>query len=177
MVASLKPQPVVTEARVAMNISRVLFPTDFSNCNDEAFKYATTFAAESRAKLFIVHVEEPNEFGMTMAEPGFLYPSEWETENERAARDQLSKIVPNVDVKFEHRFLKGRPAAEILRFAKREHVDLIVMGSHGRTGLQRLLMGSIAEEVMRKASCPVLVVKQPASEAAAAEKSELHVSQ
>jgi nucleotide-binding universal stress UspA family protein len=57
--------------------------------------------------------------------------------------------------------VKGIPVTEIIDFAEREHIDLIVMASHGRTGLWRILMGSVAEGVMRKAACPVLIVKQP----------------
>jgi nucleotide-binding universal stress UspA family protein len=64
-------------------------------------------------------------------------------------------------LQYEHHYLKGIPVIEITGFAKREHVDLIVMASHGRTGLWRILMGSVAEGVMRKAACPVLIVKQP----------------
>jgi nucleotide-binding universal stress UspA family protein len=61
----------------------------------------------------------------------------------------------------KHRFFRGSPVVEILKFAQQAEIDLIVMGSHGRTGIFRLLMGSVAEAVMRKAPCPVLVVKQP----------------
>jgi nucleotide-binding universal stress UspA family protein len=67
-------------------------------------------------------------------------------------------------VAYEHHYLRGSPVVEILNFAEDENIDLIVMASHGRTGLSRLLMGSIAEGVMRKARCPVLIVKQPAGE-------------
>jgi len=59
------------------------------------------------------------------------------------------------EVKYEHHLLDGDPSAEIVHFAEREHVDLIVMGTHGRTGLTRLLMGSVAEAVVRRAPCPV----------------------
>jgi nucleotide-binding universal stress UspA family protein len=79
--------------------------------------------------------------------------------------DQLERIVPTeARVPYEHHYLRGSPVTEILNLAEVENVDLIVMGSHGRTGLSRLLMGSIAEGVMRQAKCPVLVVKQPAAE-------------
>lgn len=160
-----------------MNLKRILFPTDFSHANDAALKYASTLAAEAKALLLIVHVDEPIEVGITMAEPGFLYPAACEAESERSARDQLSHVVPTTDAQFEHRFLRGAPATEILRFAGRERVDLIVMGSHGRTGLSRLLMGSIAEEVMRRAPCPVLVVKQPVDDGEPADSTGAQVAQ
>jgi nucleotide-binding universal stress UspA family protein len=73
-------------------------------------------------------------------------------------------VPKNKTVAYEHYYFKGSPVNEIVEFAERENVDLIVMASHGRTGLSRLLMGSIAEGVMRKAPCPVLIVRQPATE-------------
>ena len=86
--------------------------------------------------------------------------------------EQLEKVRPTVPtVKFERHYLKGSPVVEILTFAADENIDLIVMASHGRTGIPRLLMGSIAEGVMRKAQCPVLVVKQPSGERKSRENS------
>jgi nucleotide-binding universal stress UspA family protein len=73
--------------------------------------------------------------------------------------------VPSIPgVNYERECLTGNPVVEIRKFAEGHNIDLIVMGSHGRTGLSRLLMGSIAEGVMRKARCPVLIVKQPHKE-------------
>jgi nucleotide-binding universal stress UspA family protein len=80
-------------------------------------------------------------------------------------QQQLKRVLPTVTtVKYEHLYRKGSPVVEILTFAEEENIDLIVMASHGRTGLSRLLMGSIAEGVMRRAHCPVLIVKQPAGQ-------------
>ena len=74
----------------------------------------------------------------------------------------LVAVAPaDADVPHEHRLLHGDPIGEIVRLAEQEHVDMIVMGTHGRTGLSRLLMGSVAEAVVRRADCPVLVVKHP----------------
>ena len=66
-----------------------------------------------------------------------------------------------------HKLLVGDPAEAIVQQAEAEHADMIVMGTHGRTGLTRMLMGSVAEAVVRRAACPVLTVKQPAAVAAA----------
>ena len=74
-------------------------------------------------------------------------------------------------MQYEHHYLSGVPETEILAFADREKVDLIVIGSHGRTGITRVLLGSVAEAVVRGAKCPVLTVKQPA-EKVAEEKTE-----
>jgi universal stress protein A len=77
------------------------------------------------------------------------------------ARDALAKIVPDDgNIRFEHRLLGGVPGLEITRLAEEEKADLIVIGTHGRTGLSRLLMGSVAEAVVRRATCPVLTLRQ-----------------
>ena len=79
----------------------------------------------------------------------------------------LSEVVPtDPAVGYEHRLLIGSPATSIVQLAEREGVDMIVMPTHGRTGLVRLLMGSVAEEVVRKAKCPVLTVKAAAERTA-----------
>jgi nucleotide-binding universal stress UspA family protein len=143
-----------------MNVKRILFPTDFSQYNDRALSLASTLAAESGATLYIVHVDEMRDVTAAMGEAGYLMASAADDRWELKA--QLENVVPTVPtVNCEHHYLRGSPVVEILAFAEDEDIDLIVMASHGRTGLPRLLMGSIAEGVMRKAHCPVLVVKQP----------------
>lgn len=162
-----------------MNFKKILLPTDFSHYNDAALEYASTLAAKAEAALYIVHVDELRDLNLSaaMAEAGYPYVSPWDTEDRREVRERLAKVVPTIAaVTYEHHYLSGSPVTEILRFAEREHVDLIVMASHGRTGVSRLLMGSIAEGVMRKASCPVLVVKQPAKEHVPAENTGPYVA-
>jgi nucleotide-binding universal stress UspA family protein len=147
-----------------MNVQRILFPTDFSQYNDAALQYASTLAAEADALLYIVHVDEMRDLNAAMGESGYLIAAAVAHEGRPELRRRLEEVVPTTaEVIHEHYYLRGSPVTEILRFAERENVDLIVMGSHGRTGLSRLLMGSIAEGVMRKAPCPVLVVRQPAT--------------
>ena len=83
---------------------------------------------------------------------------------EVATRERLKEVRPTVPaVAYEHHCLPGTPVNETISFADENGIDLIVMASHGRTGISRLLMGSIAEGVLRRASCPVLIVKQPAA--------------
>jgi nucleotide-binding universal stress UspA family protein len=147
-----------------MNVQRILFPTDFSQYNDAALQYASTLAAEADALLYIVHVDEMRDLNAAMGESGYLIAAAVAHEGRPELRRRLEEVVPTTEeLIYEHYYLRGSPVTEILRFAERENVDLIVMGSHGRTGLSRLLMGSIAEGVMRKAPCPVLVVRQPAT--------------
>jgi universal stress protein A len=147
-----------------MNIKSILFPTDFSQYNDAALAYASTLAAESKATLHIVHVHDPRELSDTMREMSYLGAAAWQQEHERAEfAKQLGSVIPTVHgVAYEHHCPVGRSDDEIVVLARDKDVDLIVMASHGRTGLSRLLMGSVAEAVMRTAQCPVLIVKQPA---------------
>jgi universal stress protein A len=143
-----------------MNIKTIMFPTDFSHTGDAALAFATALARDTGAKLLIVHVEEPPvAYG-----GGEMYYGVPEPATEDLRR-MLHEIKPSdAAVPYEHRLIKGEPAAAIARLAKSENVDLIVLGTHGRTGLTRLLMGSVAEAVVRRAVCPVLTYKQPAAE-------------
>jgi nucleotide-binding universal stress UspA family protein len=144
-----------------MKLKSILFPTDFSHYNDAALEYASTLAAEGNAKLHIVHVHDINDMNAALGEAGFLYEESW-TQEDTASRECLRKVVPTVaGVKYEHHYLTGVPCSAIVDFAADNHIDLIVMASHGRSGISRLVLGSIAEGVMRKAPCPVLIVKQP----------------
>ena len=147
-----------------MNIHKILFATDFSTLSSAALDYASRLAAESRARLYIVHVDEQFLKNAAMGDAGYRYSPLSESETSQAIRNQLSQVKPTTaDVTFEHHCFDGAAVEELLEFAKRENIDLIVMGSHGRTGLSRLLMGSVAEGVTRRANCPVLIVKQPIS--------------
>jgi nucleotide-binding universal stress UspA family protein len=166
---------VTGKGREAMNLKDILYPTDFSRESDHALRLASTLAAESGATLHIVHVDELRDLTAAMGEAGYLMASA--VEDRQEVLGQLERVLPTVATEaYEHHYLRGSPVIEILAFAESEHIDLIVMASHGRTGLSRLLMGSIAEGVMRRAQCPVLVVKQPSAERddteSRAEKSE-----
>jgi nucleotide-binding universal stress UspA family protein len=147
-----------------MNVKRILFATDFSESSSAALEYASRLAGDMRALLYIVHVDELLDISVPSIpgiEGGYFYDLPWDKDRHEV-RDRLSKIAPTVSgVAFEHCYLVGSPLTEILKFAVRQQVDLIVMGSHGRTGISRLLMGSVAEGVVRGAKCPVLIAKQP----------------
>ncbi len=81
-------------------------------------------------------------------------------------RNMLKKVVPSdPGVPYEHHLVVGDPATSISELAKSQGADLIVMGTHGRTGLRRLLMGSVAEAIVRRAPCPVFIMKEPQAEA------------
>ncbi|MDX1947931.1 MAG: universal stress protein [Pirellulaceae bacterium] len=142
-----------------MNLQRILFPTDLSDTDYHALEMATALARDSGGTLVVIHVEEP-----PMAYGGGeLYYAVQEPDRE-AMRRALAEIVPtDPAVPVVHKLLVGDPAEAIVRTAEEEHADLIVMATHGRKGLTRMLMGSVAEAVVRRAGCPVLTVKQPAA--------------
>jgi nucleotide-binding universal stress UspA family protein len=145
-----------------MKPKKILFPTDFSHTGDAVMEMATALARDTGAILLIVHAEEPpSAYGGGELYYGIPEPS----------RDDLRKMLHKIEptdstVPYEHRLISGEPARAIVRLAKDEDVDMILMGTHGRTGLSRTLMGSVAEAVVRRAECPVLTYKQPAKKAA-----------
>lgn len=142
-------------------IQTILHPTDFSEPCDEAFRVACLLAKDHAARIVVVHVPEPSAAPLGMAPPPPRPKGYWGGLEERLSRFQLS--VPEVQV--EGRVEEGDAAAAIVSTARATASDLIVMGTHGRTGLRRLLMGSVAESVLRAASCPVVTVKTPDAEA------------
>jgi len=136
----------------------ILFPTDFSPASQEALRWSTSLARDTGAKLVIVHVEEP-----PMAYGGGeLYMPSDEGDREQLRRALVQVVPLDAKIPFEHKLLVGDPATAIVETAEKDDADLIVLGTHGRTGLTRLLMGSVAEAVVRRAKCPVVTIKQAA---------------
>ena len=157
-------------------------PYDFSGCSVAALDYAAQFAGPN-ARLYIVHVDELLDVRISPYVPAnglYIHESLWDRRHEEVEQ-QLAKIMPHdTTAVYEHHCMTGSPADELLAFAERNGVDLIVMGSHGRTGLSRLVTGSVAEQVMRRSKCPVLIVKAPVIRsksdiAVASESAALHV--
>jgi nucleotide-binding universal stress UspA family protein len=147
-----------------MNLKRILFPTDFSHTGDAALAFATTLAKQYEGRLIIVHVQEaPLAYGGGEMYYGIPEPS---TDEVMEMLHEVKPTDPNVPV--EYRLVTGDPAEAVVHLAEEDGIDLIVLGSHGRTGLTRLLMGSVAEAIVRKAHCPVLVYKQPVRKLAGA---------
>jgi nucleotide-binding universal stress UspA family protein len=141
-------------------IATILYPTDFSPSSDNTFHLACSLARERGARIIILHVAE---LPLVASAAAMIHPPPGGIR--QAIDEQLRSLHPPIaGVLVEHRLEEGDPAAEILRVAQESKCDLIVMGAHGHTGLARLLMGSVAEEVMRWATCPVLIVKAPLRE-------------
>jgi universal stress protein A len=144
-----------------MGTKKVLFATDFSIAADAALPEAEALAKARGASLLILHVQEP-----MLAYDGALYYGPLEPTSETLDK-MLHELVPaDKSIPVEHRLGMGNPATEIVQTADQEPVDVIVMGTHGRSGLSRLLMGSVAESVVRHASCPVLIYKARSKTAA-----------
>jgi nucleotide-binding universal stress UspA family protein len=137
-------------------IRTILHPTDFSPLARHAFEVACKLALDYKARLVLLHVHEPP---LPMGE---LVPSE-PPETRDCLLRQLQELRPDPQVVVEHRLEIGTIAEGILCAAAETKCDLIVIGTHGRGGLQRVLLGSVAESVLRKAPCMVLMVKSPAS--------------
>ena len=132
-----------------IRVNKILYPTDFSTYSNQAYFHALGLAEAYRASLTVLYVYTPGSEG-----------AEGTGGDKRYWRNQLEQIRPaNASIPVSHVFLEGDAAGEIVRYAADAAVDVIVLGTHGRTGVERLLMGSVAEKVMRDAPCSVLVVK------------------
>jgi nucleotide-binding universal stress UspA family protein len=136
-------------------ISRILHPTDFSSASSHAFELACALARDYGAHLTVLHVVSPPTVVFTEG----VMPVEMDVlvEDARHRLDQLKAPDPNFE--FERRVAQGQAVDSILQAIQDLDADLVVLGTHGHTGLKRLLMGSIAEQILRKAPCPVLTVK------------------
>jgi nucleotide-binding universal stress UspA family protein len=136
-------------------IRNILHPTDFSASSAAAFQVACALARDYGARLVLLYVKPPE----IVYGDGFILPPDPEPVR-RELFDKLKGLGPvGRDLRVERVLLEGDPAAGILEKARELPCDLIVMGTHGRTGVGRLLMGSVAEAVLRRAPCPVLTVK------------------
>jgi nucleotide-binding universal stress UspA family protein len=148
------------------NISRILCPVDFSPGSDKSLQYGIDMAKSLGAALHVVHVYEmplynvPTGIATEAGEPGEAYDFGEAVESELQSRlDKLSSQVDSEGLELSTRLIQGPVAQSIVEHAQDLGVDLIVMGTHGRTGLDHLLLGSVAERVVRLSACPVLTVR------------------
>ncbi|HVC97709.1 MAG TPA: universal stress protein [Pirellulales bacterium] len=138
-------------------MNKVLFATDYSPASQGVLPCAAAVAMGFGASLLIVHVEPC----ISSFDSGLDHKRGSEPRWQHLV-EELAAVVPaDSRVVCEHRRLMGDPATEIVRLADEEHVQAIVVGTHGRTGLSRLLMGSVAEAVVRRAKCPVIICRLP----------------
>jgi nucleotide-binding universal stress UspA family protein len=135
-----------------LRIRTIIHPTDFSEPSQYALRLACSLASDAGARLLLLHVVPTS---LAAEKRGF---------GEELGEELNRMKMPKTHLPVERRLEEGDPVTRILGIAEEESCDLIVMGTHGRTGLGRILMGSVAEQVMRKATCPVLTVKMPEGE-------------
>jgi len=147
-------------------LKKILVPTDFSDPSQSAVKYARAFAEQFGAAVHVLHViEDPYLFAPTSE--GFAVPPNFREDLEASARERLKRVLPAGDqgtIRAELVLKHGSPFVEIVRYARDHGIDLIVMGTHGRGPIAHMLLGSVAEKVVRKAPCPVLTVRSPEHE-------------
>jgi nucleotide-binding universal stress UspA family protein len=143
---------------------KILVPVDFSACSAEAVRSAADVATHYGAELCLINVYEPINYALPGNYP-FYVPGQLEGILAECGK-QLATAKKDAEAagvaRAQTQQLQGIPATEIVEFAKKHDFDLIVMGTHGRTGLQHVLIGSVAEKVVRKAPCAVLTVRAAA---------------
>jgi nucleotide-binding universal stress UspA family protein len=147
-----------------IRIKTILHPTDFSEPSKYALTYALSFAEEYNAKLCVLHViEEVSSalyFDMLQAPP----LAQLMADIEKQAQKAMEELIPaetRTKYRAETLIRKGVPFLEIVRCAEETQADIVVCGTHGRTGLKHAIFGSVAEKVVRKSPCPVLSVRHP----------------
>ncbi len=139
---------------------KILCPLDFSEFTDEIVDYAVSIAGKYGAELHFLHVI-PNLNYYTPYE-SFLTPENLialESSIETEVGKDFDKIMKKIDMPVKKVIKSGAPFVEIIEYVKAESMDLIVMGTHGRSGIEHILIGSVAEKVVRKSPCPVLTIR------------------
>jgi len=145
-----------------VRINRILVATDFSECSGHALRYACEFAEVFSAELHLLHVVAPptiaysefavDDIGTTEAASEWISVAQEQLESHPSERWQKSLSI-------KRKVVIGTPFVETVRYAREHNIDLIVVGTHGRGAIAHMLLGSTAEKVVRKASCPVLTVR------------------
>ncbi len=145
-----------------MQINKILVPFDFSERSEKSLRWAVGMAEKWQAHILLFHVvssSTPPLMTTEVATEGFYDMAEMEADLQQDADQRIKEVAAKEKtVNIETEVRVGEPFWDICRTAEEEEVDLIVMGSHGRTGLAHVLLGSVAERVVRHAPCPVLVV-------------------
>jgi len=149
-----------------LNLKKILYPTDFSEYSLAALQYAVSIAKQNNAELFCLHVVDmpkeeylTREYMVPLNEPHVPEDKVLRTARARMKRFEAENL-SEID-KVTSRVLVGVPFVEIIRYAREQSIDLIVIGTHGHSALAAILLGTVAEKVVRKAPCPVLTVRHP----------------
>ncbi|MGE5399023.1 MAG: universal stress protein [Ignavibacteriales bacterium] len=144
-------------------IKKILVPVDFSDYSKNALRYAIDFAKDVSAKLFLIYVVEPIIYPADFSMGQVALPSV-DLELNSRAKEELENLarreIPE-DIKYDVIIKTGKPFVEINETAGEVDADIIIIATHGHTGVEQLLFGSTAEKVVRKAPCPVLTLRDP----------------
>ncbi len=146
-------------------ITTILLPTDGSECSRQAMAYALYFAKQCGAQIVGLHVtrqrwDRQGEQRSSESDQGVVQKIRRDDEEEeRRILQEVADAAAQLGVAVETRLVTGSPSEEIVRIAKERLVDLIILGTHGRTGISHFFLGSVAEKVVRWAPCPVLTVR------------------
>jgi nucleotide-binding universal stress UspA family protein len=146
-----------------LSLKTVLVPTDFSDASESALRYGKSMAEKFGASLHVVHVMEDLLAHAWAAEVYVSSMPQLRDEIEKESRQRLGALLTDAErkaLRAETALLAGNPFLEIIRYAKAHDIDLIVMGTHGRGPIAHMLLGSVAEKVVRKSPCPVLTVRE-----------------
>ena len=151
---------VSTVNKASTGPKKILAPVDFSHSSDRALQYALDFAVRSNAHLLLLHVVEAFPIDYMLGIKSAEEANEWQLKQARTRLRELSlKVIGESTISTESMVKFGKPFHEIAEVAKDEAVDLIIIATHGYTGLKHIQLGSTAEMVVRYAPCPVLVVR------------------
>lgn len=145
------------------NINKILVPIDFSDYSKSALRYAVSFAKLFNSEMVLIYVVEPVIYPPDFSMGQIAIPS-LNTEWDKTAIEQLEKLskseIPG-NIKVKTLVKTGKPFVEIIETATDENIDLIIIATHGHSGVEHILFGSTAEKVVRKAPCPVLTLREP----------------
>jgi len=148
---------------MGLEIKKILVPIDFSDYSKNSLKYAVNFADQFNSEITLIYVVEPVIYPPDFSMGQIAIPSvnaEWDLK----AKEELEKLakqeIPE-SVKVSVKIKTGKPFLEIIDTAAEENVDLIIIATHGHSGVEHILFGSTAEKVVRKAPCPVLTLREP----------------
>ncbi len=145
-----------------ISIKNILCPVDYSVYSEMALNYAIEFAEKYHAKLYLMHVLDIRVYDIN--NPDLYDINIVDEETLAKLRERLLRCVTEDTrgkIAVEALIIQGVPFAEIIKASKEYKIDLIVIGTHGRTGISHAIMGSVAEKVVRKAPCPVLTIRHP----------------
>jgi nucleotide-binding universal stress UspA family protein len=145
-----------------IKLTKILYPTDFSELSLVALKYAKSFAEQFQAQLHVLNVlDEAYQYWLTMGPEGLPMGPDINQMLDISRKQMKDFVAENFNDR--HRtiatVISGKPFIEIIRYARDEKIDMIIMATHGRSGLKSVMLGSVADRVVRKAPCPVLTIR------------------